>query len=367
MELLCDESVLRRVGESNKAVYARLLIGMEERKSEMMPFGNHFSKNVMKERIRAIMKIKRPSLWGILAAAIVIVIVTVLLATSRAAKVPYSEYPEYFRPILEQWEAAQKQGPILCLGADNGLQMDYVSAGPEAVETGYDSGQGGGAPENGYVYKIDWLKPKEGTLLKDITIDLSAYSLAERSFQGGSVYWYQDGCFYDKERDVVILTFDISPMDSYEDYEGPLWLIVEFKSETPQEYQITEVRDVNNALWFTSAFRIGDFIFDGGNTLESKMPTSIHCLTKESDNGGVAERAIQEALADFLEDNSQTESENPVLLFQVAAVDGDVIVYAGYVWRADAGVLRSVYAAVCKDKLLHIMTIDETTGEITVQ
>lgn len=367
MELLCDESVLRRVGESNKAVYARLLISMEERKSEMLPFGNSFSKNVMKERIRAIMKIKRPSLGGILAAAIVIVTVTISLATSRAAKVPYGEYPEYFRPILEQWEAAQKQGPVLCLGADNGLQMNYGSAKPEAVETGYDSGEGGGAPENGYVYKIDWLKPKEGTLLKDVTIDLSAYSLAERSFQGGPVYWYQDGCFYDGERDVVILTFDISPMDSYEDYEGPLWLIVEFKPKTPQEYQITEVRDVNNTLWFTSAFRIGDFIFDGGETLESKLPASIHCLTKESSNGRAAEKAIREALADFLEDYSQTESENPVLLFQVAAVEGDVIVYAGYVYKADTGVLRSVYAAVCKDKVLHIMTIDETTGEITVQ
>ena len=368
MELLCDESVLRRMGESNKAVYARLLISMEEKKSGMLPFCNSFSKNVMKERIRAIMKIKRRALWGTLAAAIVMVIVVVFFATSRAAKAPYSEYPEYFRPILEQWEAAQKQGPVLCLGADNGLQMNYGVAKPEDVETGYDSGQGGGAPENGYVYKIDWLKPKEGMLLKDVTIDLSAYSLAERSFQGGPVYWYQDGCFYDGERNVVILTFDISPMDSYDDYEGPLWLIAEFRPETPQEYQITEVRDVNDTLWFTSAFRIGDFIFDGGGTLEPKLPASIHCLTKESSNGSVAEKAIQEALADFLEDYSQTEPESPVILFRVAAVDGDVIVYVGSVQKDEGGeVQRSVYAAVCKDKLLHVMIIDETTGEITVQ
>lgn len=368
MELACDESVVRRMGETDKAVYARLLIGMEAEKSGLMPLCNGFSKNAIEERITAIMKIKKISLWGLLAAVVIVVVVTVGLATSRAVKVPYSEYPEYFRPILEQRETAQEKGPVLCLGADEGIKMNYNSAKPEDVEAGYNSVDGGGTPENGYVYKIDWLKTKEGILLRDITIDLSAYSLADRSYQGWEVYWYHDGCFYDSERGMVILTFDVSQMASYEDYEGPLWLIVELKPEAPQEYQVTEVCDINQMLWFTAAFRIGDFIFDGGATLAQGLPVSFNYVTKEICDGKAAEKTIREALAGFLEAYAETEEEPSLLLIQISAVVEDVVVYAGIVQKDEGGrALQSVYAAFRGDELLHVMTIDEVTGEITIQ
>lgn len=368
MELACDESVVRRMGEKDKALYARLLIGMEAEKSGLMPLCNSFGKNAIEERITAIMKIKTISLWGTLAAAGIVAIVTVGLATQRAVKVPYSEYPEYFRPILEQRATAQEKGPVLCLEADEGIKMNYGSAKPEDAEIGYYSADGSGTPENGYVCTIDWLKPKEGILLRDITIDLSAYGLADRSFQGWAVYWYHDGCFYDSKRDMVILTFDVSQMASYEDYDGPLWLIVELNPKKPQEYQITEVRDVNHMLWFTDAFRIGDFIFDGGATLDQGLPVSINYITKEICDGKAAEKTIREALAGFLETYAETEEEGPVLMFQISAVVEDVVVYAGVVQKDEGGVaLQSVYAAFRGDELLHVMTIDETTGEITIQ
>ncbi len=59
LELACDETVVRRFGEEEKAAYAMALIEMEEEKSGLLPLGNSFSKNAIEERIGAIMKIKK--------------------------------------------------------------------------------------------------------------------------------------------------------------------------------------------------------------------------------------------------------------------------------------------------------------------
>lgn len=59
IELACDESVVRRLGEASKKTYANMLIDMEARKSGLMPLCSNFSKNAIEERIIAIMKIKK--------------------------------------------------------------------------------------------------------------------------------------------------------------------------------------------------------------------------------------------------------------------------------------------------------------------
>ena len=87
LELSCDESVVRFLGITSRADYARVLINMEARKSGLMPFYNNFSKNAIEERIKSIMRIKKTSLAGIIAAVIVVVGLTVVFATSaRSAK-----------------------------------------------------------------------------------------------------------------------------------------------------------------------------------------------------------------------------------------------------------------------------------------
>lgn len=59
IELSCDEAVIRRFGHDARASYARVLIRMEEVQSGLTPLCNHFSKNVIEERITAIMKTKK--------------------------------------------------------------------------------------------------------------------------------------------------------------------------------------------------------------------------------------------------------------------------------------------------------------------
>ena len=84
IELACDESVIRQLGEKSKSAYSLMLINMEATKSGLLPFCNNFSKNAIEERITAVMKIKKTSLLAICFAAILIVGVTTTFATSAA-------------------------------------------------------------------------------------------------------------------------------------------------------------------------------------------------------------------------------------------------------------------------------------------
>ncbi len=54
LELACDESVVRLLGEASKKDYSLMLINMEAKKSGLEPFCNNFSKNAIEERITAI-------------------------------------------------------------------------------------------------------------------------------------------------------------------------------------------------------------------------------------------------------------------------------------------------------------------------
>lgn len=91
IELACDESVVHRFGEASKSIYAGMLVNMEVKKSGLMPFSNNFSKNAIEERIRAIMKIKKISLFTILISVLIVTFVTTVFATSAASKNESSE------------------------------------------------------------------------------------------------------------------------------------------------------------------------------------------------------------------------------------------------------------------------------------
>lgn len=85
LEFACDEEVVCRFGEEEKAAYAMALIEMEEEKSGLHPLGNHFSKNAIEERIGAIMRMKKmPRAVHALSIAVVLS-VTLLFATSSKA------------------------------------------------------------------------------------------------------------------------------------------------------------------------------------------------------------------------------------------------------------------------------------------
>lgn len=84
IELSCDECVVRISGEKEKSAYALALLDMEESKSGFSPLYNSFSKLAIQERIVSIMKYKKTSAIGIVAALIVVVGATTAFATSAA-------------------------------------------------------------------------------------------------------------------------------------------------------------------------------------------------------------------------------------------------------------------------------------------
>lgn len=92
MELYCDEKVVHSFDNTTRAAYAHTLISMEEKKNSLTPFCNHFSKNTIEERITAIMKIKKLSLFTILTSILLVVGTASIFATSPAEAKSKSAY-----------------------------------------------------------------------------------------------------------------------------------------------------------------------------------------------------------------------------------------------------------------------------------
>ena len=86
IELSCDEAVVRFFGENTKAAYARALISMEETRSGLTPLCSNFSKNAIEERITAIMKIKKTTVFSLVLAGFIVVGTATAFATSANAQ-----------------------------------------------------------------------------------------------------------------------------------------------------------------------------------------------------------------------------------------------------------------------------------------
>lgn len=85
IELACDESVIRQFGEKSKSAYSLMLINMEATKSGLLPFCNNFSKNAIEERITAIMKTKKITVFSLVLASFIVVVVGTAFTTSAQA------------------------------------------------------------------------------------------------------------------------------------------------------------------------------------------------------------------------------------------------------------------------------------------
>ena len=82
IELACDESVICILGTDKKSAYAYALIDMEVHKNKAIPLCNYFNKNATQERIIAIMKNKKSSVFIIIAAFMLITGVFSIFVTS---------------------------------------------------------------------------------------------------------------------------------------------------------------------------------------------------------------------------------------------------------------------------------------------
>lgn len=84
IEISCDEAVVTTCSSTR---YARLLIQLEAQKPGAAVFGSSFSRNAMTERIRAIMRAKKQTVFSLILAGALIICVSTALATSPPQEV----------------------------------------------------------------------------------------------------------------------------------------------------------------------------------------------------------------------------------------------------------------------------------------
>ncbi len=91
IELSCDECVIRHFGRKHRKEYAMTLLHMEEQRSTLTPFSNYFSKNATEERIKAIMKFKKKTIFALTFAVIIVGIGAVVIF----AKAPIANVTDF--------------------------------------------------------------------------------------------------------------------------------------------------------------------------------------------------------------------------------------------------------------------------------
>ncbi len=91
IELACDERVVRLSGIDVRSNYAHTLLNLEVKKSRLTPLCNNFSKNSIEERIISIMKLKKTTMTGLIAAALIVVSTTTVFATTALTNKPAEE------------------------------------------------------------------------------------------------------------------------------------------------------------------------------------------------------------------------------------------------------------------------------------
>ena len=147
IELACDESVVRRFGETSKSAYAMTLIDMATKQSSLTPLCNNFSKNAIEERITAIMKTRKKSLLTLLTGALLITAVTTACATSAPNTKNETEAKSEVSTETEKPEVSNTADVILPLYplesaqealADGGYAVSFTADDLTKSEKGYD-------------------------------------------------------------------------------------------------------------------------------------------------------------------------------------------------------------------------------------
>lgn len=136
LEFACDEAVLKKY-PARRAEYARMLIRAEERKNNI--FAAAFSGNAVKERIERIMKLKKTTIFGaIAAAALAAVSMAVFVSADEAKNVGWFVCDEVGTRAVSEEEANAAMGDentIVYRFVTDGEMISFADAG-DGIITG---------------------------------------------------------------------------------------------------------------------------------------------------------------------------------------------------------------------------------------
>lgn len=213
LELSCDESVVRRFGQTSKSNYARTLLSMEEKRSSLTPLCNNFSKNAIEERITAIMKTKKITIGVLLLSVAMVISIVVPFVTSAEkrekqmvyvmGKVYESTGEDVSAAVEEEAQASELDSPHIGFITDSvadsqipeqELQSNFGYIGSEVIFNGSgiavnmdgkwiqfeaeDNTQSASERDNQSTGKI----PDEGSEVPD-TVKEAAERLVERKYE----------------------------------------------------------------------------------------------------------------------------------------------------------------------------------------
>ena len=103
IELSCDEGVIRTLGYDKKEAYAFLLINMSSALSPSPSGINHFTNNALKERILALLQMKKKRKLRTFIAALLSLLILSAFATTAAPESPKEMDPEAQETIQMQY------------------------------------------------------------------------------------------------------------------------------------------------------------------------------------------------------------------------------------------------------------------------
>ena len=95
IELLCDERVLREVGNENKKAYANALLSLSEPHRRLSACPLAFGEGKVSGRIKNVLSYKKPTLWILIAAGVTGAVICALLLTSpKTGGAGAGEFPQ---------------------------------------------------------------------------------------------------------------------------------------------------------------------------------------------------------------------------------------------------------------------------------
>jgi len=121
LEISCDAWVMKKFKQNTKKAYANALISMAEYQSGLTPLYNYFAKHTIEERIKTIMKTKKTTMIGIIAA---FAIVSLLTFSAFATSVD-----EYDEPQNSSYEASEISHTTDSFAVDTFTVIEIVPIG----------------------------------------------------------------------------------------------------------------------------------------------------------------------------------------------------------------------------------------------
>ena len=138
MEMSCDESVLRRLGDGAKCGYSNTLLSLAVKRKGLLAAGPlAFGENHAKGRIKNVLSFKKPAFWVIVVAVVAVCAAVIAFAANPSANAAYTSedykislrYPSGWKPNPYYIERYEGTGGFFQVGAIDGagLTIDEVA------------------------------------------------------------------------------------------------------------------------------------------------------------------------------------------------------------------------------------------------